>query len=448
MLIKSSSRGTSQTDVDRLARHLVAKDNETVVFLEGCDDAASLRLVLSEMRAITMATRSRRALFHASLSLPADEAFSLNDKRWIEAIDTLERLQGLTGHKRVVIGHCKKGRRHLHAIWCRANDDLRIASDAHNFYKNEFAARELERRWNLCPVVGVHTRPAGTSRPVARMNHQEWQGQRTGIMVSDVASILSTAWASTTTGQDFASAIQTAGIQLAIGRRGIIAVDGAGTPFSLSRRLGLRAGEIQRRLADIDIATLPTVEAVKVSINQSKTTGRNEMPAAYGAAARRPRRRDQKTIPPLPASYWEGLGYSVERLAASLLIKLSPNCEIEDRGDRLLLHRKVGGAPTDAELRVLVAAAKAHMDAPAGWDGVQFTGSPADQRRMRAIALEMGIPASAIALECEEAPGVQAPPKMPDHVRRRLKPSQAPEGKVPAGEVPPPSPTPAQEVRP
>ena len=57
MLIKSSSRGTSQADVDRLGRHLVAKDNQEVVFLEGCEDATSLSFVLSEMRAITMATR-------------------------------------------------------------------------------------------------------------------------------------------------------------------------------------------------------------------------------------------------------------------------------------------------------------------------------------------------------------------------------------------------------
>jgi len=63
---------------------------------------------LATMRAVSLGTRSRRALYHASLSLSADEAFGLDDPRWIEAVDCLERHLDLVGHQRIVVGHSKK----------------------------------------------------------------------------------------------------------------------------------------------------------------------------------------------------------------------------------------------------------------------------------------------------------------------------------------------------
>ncbi len=131
MIIKGSSRGGSQTDVDRLARHLVAHENEIAVVLEGCGGPDDLARQLSEFRAVTLGTRSRRALYHASLSPPADEALPLDDPRWIEAVGTLERHLGLVGHQRVIVGHQKKSRRHVHVVWCRAHPEtLKIASDS------------------------------------------------------------------------------------------------------------------------------------------------------------------------------------------------------------------------------------------------------------------------------------------------------------------------------
>lgn len=279
MIIKGSSRGDNKTDVERLARHLVARENESVVMLEGCDVPADLGLALSAMRATTLGTRSRRALYHSSLSLPADEAFGFDDPRWTEAVDTLQRHLGLDGHQRVLVGHQKKGRRHVHVVWCRAHPEtLRIASDSHSYRKHEAASRELEQRWACSPVVGVHSRPEGTPRPVAAATHQDWQAQtRTGIQVADVAAALKSAWDSTTTGSEFAATVKQAGLHLAVGRRGTVVVDGVGTPHSIPRRLGLRAADVHRRLADLDTAILPTVGELKARQQQSRSQGDDDM---------------------------------------------------------------------------------------------------------------------------------------------------------------------------
>lgn len=135
MVIKGSSRGASESDAAKLATHLMdRRENQIATVLEMRGIAAQdIAGALSEMRAVTIGTRSRRALMHCSLSLPADEAFDLNDPRWIEAADTLERHLGLVGHQRVIVGHSKQGRRHTHVVWCRADPlSLRIASDSHN----------------------------------------------------------------------------------------------------------------------------------------------------------------------------------------------------------------------------------------------------------------------------------------------------------------------------
>jgi hypothetical protein len=428
---------------------LLARENEVAEVVEirgvvgtGLDD------VLAQMREISLGGRTRRPLYHASISPEANA--NLTREQWAEAADELERGLGLSGHQRAIVRHVKKGREHIHVVWNRVNLlTLRAVHDGQSYTKHEACARLLEDKFCLPATLGVHSRPPGTRRPVAKMTDADRQAaERVGQPVADIAAILTAAWNSTATGKEFATAIGRQGICLASGRRGIVAVHlASGVPHSIPRRLGLRAAEVQARLSDIDQATLLTVEQAKARIKQSSTTRRPEMPASYGATCRRPRRRDQKTIPPLAPAYWEAQGYKVERLAASLLIRLSPTMEIEDRGDRLLLHRRDGGAPTDAELRILVAAAKAHMDG-GNWDGVRFFGPPADQRRMKTIALAMGIPVSAISLECEEAPGIQAPSRMPNHVRRRLNPSPAPGNTPPAGEVPPPASPESSEVRP
>ncbi len=450
MIIKGSSRGGSQLDVDRLARHLVARENETVVVMEGCDGHADLARALTEMRAVTLGTRSRRALYHASLSLSAAEAYDLADPKWIEAVDVLERHLEMGGHQRVVVGHTKKGRRHVHVVWCRAHPlTLKIASDSQSYRKHEACSRELEERWKSRPVVGVHTRPEGTPRPVAKATHQDWQAQtRTGVQVDDVAAIMKQAWDSTTTGRAFRKAIEAEGLHLAAGRRGIVVVDQAGTPHSIPRRLGdgIRAADVQRRLKDIDVAALPMLEAVQKATrakNKPDTNRREQMSkTAFGCQ----QGRRQKTVPtflPEHRDYWIGLGYEVERSAEGWLVKLSATTTLVDAGDVLTLHRV--GEPSDDEIMAMITAGKAR-----GWTSIRFFGgSESFQQRARVLAVKSGnYTWDDVSLECEEGRPKPLAAEMPKHVRDRLLPPVEPEPPSaplpPIHDVPPPTP----ELRP
>ena len=444
MVVKGSSRGSSAEDVARLARHLLARENETAIILEGCRAPADLAPTLAAMRAITLGTRSRRALYHASLSLSADEAFGLDDPRWIEAVDCLERHLGLVGHQRTVVGHSKKGRRHVHVVWCRAHSQtLRIANDSHSYRKHETASRELEARWQgaIRPVVGVHTRPAGTPRPVAAATHRDWQAQeRTGIAVADVAAILSAAWASKDSGRAFSAAIVANGIHLAIGRRGIVAIDGAGTPHSIGRRLGLRAAEIQRRLADIDPSSLPTVEACQRTIRTTNTGSMTMSTRRQSGCTAGRRKRFYSPLVTAHRDHWTALGYVVEQSSQGWLVRLSPTTTLIDAGDTLMLERQ--GEPTDDEIKLMITAAQGR-----GWDSIRFFGgSESYQRRARELAIAAGYPASAIALECEESKPRPLAMEMPSHVRRKLAPETNPAPAPSAPDTTQPQPT--REMRP
>ena len=428
MIIKGSSRGGSQSDAVRLARHLLAAENERVAILElrgvGSTDLSG---AIEEMRAISLATRSQRPIYHASISPSADEARAFGGRQWISAADELERRLGLTGHQRAIVRHVKNGRPHVHIVWSRIDPaTLRVTHDGQTYRKHEACARALEQRWRLKPVTGAHTRPKGIRRPVAAATHRDWQAQtRTGIQVADVAAILRRCWRSSPDGKSFMAAVKAEGLSLANGRRGIVVVDHAGTPHSLPRRLGIKAAEVRRRLRDLDPAALPTVEAAKAS---PPPTRRASMPRkTFAASPSRRRRRSQdpaaQAPTPLAPGYWHAIGYEAAAVGPIVVVTLSGGTRLEDHGDRLVLDRD--SEPTDEEIRLMVAAAKVK-----GWDGIRFSGgSESFQRRARIEALRQGYELNQITLECEDGkprPATMDMP-MPEHVRRRLAPPPAPD---------------------
>lgn len=445
MIIKGSTRGQSSRDAAALARHLLAVENEEVAILQ-LRGVVSTRLpdTLEEMRLLTLGTRARRGLYHASINLDRDEAPELGTARWLEAADELERRLGMQDHQRAVVRHVKRGRAHVHIVWCRAHPvTLTVARDSQNYRKHEECARALESRWSLRPVVGVHTRPSGTPRPVALATHGDWQAQeRTGIAVANVTVALQEAWASTRGGQAFAAAIRREGLSLARGQRGIVAVDGAGTPHSLPRRLRLTAAEVRRRLADIDIDALPAVEDIQQAAKRPKSRGGKNMTRAFGACEPRRQRGGLPPAKTLWPDYWRQLGFEVEETGEALRVTLPDGAELQDRGDRLTLMRQ--GEPTNEEIRLMVAAGRAR-----GWESIRFFGgSPEFQRRARIEALRQGYRLDQISLECEDGSPqpLSASMPMPEHIRRRLAPPEEPVAPTaPAG---PTEPTPGDGVRP
>lgn len=82
MIIKGSSRGGSAADVDRLARHLLARENEVAEVVEIRGTVAThLAGALAEMREVSLGGRTRRPLYHGSINLDAAEAATMTPER-------------------------------------------------------------------------------------------------------------------------------------------------------------------------------------------------------------------------------------------------------------------------------------------------------------------------------------------------------------------------------
>ncbi|CAO3455475.1 hypothetical protein [Azospirillum argentinense] len=430
MIIKGSSRGQSATDVRRLADHLLDDENETVEVAQVRGTAATgLRGALAEMRAVSLGSRTRKALYHASINVGRDEAPLMTRERWLEAVDELERHLGLTGHPRAVVVHVKRQREHVHVVWSRCDPvTLKCTSDSNNYAKHEACARALEERLGLRSVIGAHTRPADTPRPVAAATHADWQAaERTGVAVADVAARIQGAWNEAANGREFAAALARRGLSLACGRRGILIVDEVGTPHSVSRRLGLKAAAVRAKLADIDEASLPTLDEVKPN---KRERSMKEKKKPFGATA--------GTMPPVVIwdnleSWWQGQGATVVRQWDSLWIDYL-GTRFKDYGDRVEIHSDA--EPTDEQIAALVSAGKAR-----GWQTIRFYGgSESFQRRARLEALRQGYPPEAISLECEDhlRGRALASETMPEHLRRKLGlPDPAPATPTP-DETPPP----------
>lgn len=441
MVIKGSSRGQSAVDVRRLAEHLLAAENEEVCVLEITGvTAADLPGALAEMRAVSLGSRARKALYHASVNVARDEAGKMTPARWRESVDVLERRLGLFGHPRAVVRHRKRQRDHIHVVWSRIDPaTMRCVSDAHNYRTHEQVSRVLEDRFGLHPVVGAHSRPSGMPRPVARASHRCWQAaERTGVPVSDVAALIRGAWDEAADGKVFAAALHLRGLSLAKGRRGLVVLDRAGTPHSIPRRLGMRAAEVRLKLADLDEDAFPAVDDAKREAGK-----RRRKPIVKEKAMGATPARTADTAPPdweAIEAYWRGLGYTPVREWNAVVIDVGGSL-VRDRGGRIELSS--AAEPTDEQVAMLVAACIAR-----GWDGIRFYGSEEFQHRAREEAIRQGFPADRITLECERnVPAARpAPSPLPEHLSRRLgkhrNTGNAMNGRHPddAEQAPPPAP--------
>ncbi|MBF0325576.1 MAG: relaxase/mobilization nuclease domain-containing protein [Alphaproteobacteria bacterium] len=410
MVIKGSARGATPTDVRRLADHLLSSENETVEVLQIAGSASpDLHQALADFRSVSLGSRTRQALYHASLNLDRDDVTAMDNRRWLEAVAILQAELGLSGHPRAVVIHRKRDREHVHVVWQRVDGStLKAASTSQSYRKHEQAARRIEAMFNLRPVIGPHTRRPGVSRPVAKATHKDWQAaERTKIPVESVVARIKRAWEASCDGQSFASELETRGLSLASGRRGIVVVDEAGTPHSIGRRLGLKAAEVTKRLQGINVALLPSVDEAKgtkggqIRRKTMNMMARPTTPAQVDVDEREP--------------WWTAQGYAAARKWDCVIVDFH-GAELWDYGDRMELH--CDGEPTDEQIEALVRNAKLK-----GWDGIHFEGgSPEWQVRARAEAIRQGFPPEKIGLEIDGFIPRQEPKSepIPEHMRRRL----------------------------
>jgi Relaxase/Mobilisation nuclease domain len=269
MVVKGSARGNAAD----LAAHLLSSRNERAEVIELRGVAGQdLRSAFLEIELVGSGTRSRRPFYHASIN--PDPGEQLTAQQRAEAVDRLEAELGLAGQPRAVIEHAKKGRTHWHVVWSRV--DLRrmaMIDDSHNYRRHELVARECERAFGHAKVQGAHVEREDAPRPKRTPRHAEMQqAERSGITPQAATAQVTALWRVTDSGRSFAAALADHGWILARGdRRDFVVIDPAGETHSLARRIeGVKAADVRARMADVDRATLPSIEDARAQQQEQR----------------------------------------------------------------------------------------------------------------------------------------------------------------------------------
>lgn len=268
MILVASQRGGAK----QLGLHfLKTEDNEHVELHEIrgfiSDDVIG---ALKEAQAISQGTRCKQFLFSVSLNPPERERVPVSV--FEDAIQEIEKRNGLSGQPRVVVFHEKNGRRHAHCVWSRIHADSMTAVNL-PFFKRKLQdiAREiyLEQDWRM-PRGLVQSKPANPRN----FTLAEWQqAKRMGSEARDLKTMIQDCWAISDSRAAFQQALSERGMILARGdRRGHVAVTHDGEVLSIARYAGKRSREVRAKLGDA--SALP-------SVNDAKATLTRDMRAAF-----------------------------------------------------------------------------------------------------------------------------------------------------------------------
>jgi len=283
MIIKGASRAAPA----KLAKHLEREDtNERAEMLEFRDvPLEHLENALRHMQALSDGTRGTKGLYHANIDPHAD--YPMTRAQWERAADVLEKELGFEGQPRVIVLHEKHGREHIHVVWARTDvETMTLRSDSNNYLAHERASHQLEAEFGHEHVPGVHhKRDKDQERPVAALDHVEWQQmERSKLDPRERKAEITALYERADNGQAFRAALEDAGYVLAKGdRRALVVVDIAGEVHSLSRQISTaRAADIRAQIADLDPASLPGVAEARELQEQRREAqrsarGRSEM---------------------------------------------------------------------------------------------------------------------------------------------------------------------------
>ncbi len=263
MILKGNQRGGGR----QMAAHLLngmQNEHVTVHQVRGFL-ATTVKGALEEAYALARGTQCQKYMYSLSLNPPKDVSVPIEE--FEKALKVIEDKLGLTDQPSVIVFHEKEGRRHAHCVWSRINAaDMKAINIYKDWPKLQAISRQLfmEHGWTMPRGLmdKAHRNPLTYTRA-------EWQqAARTGRSASAIKACLQECWAAADSAKAFAAVLQERGFLLAKGdRRGFVAVDVYGEVFSLTRQLGLKAKDLEKRLGSPD--ALPSVEQAKEKLGAS-----------------------------------------------------------------------------------------------------------------------------------------------------------------------------------
>ena len=271
MIIKGGSRAGPR----QLAAHLQRTDtNEHMEVLElhsGIDDLAA---TFRDWQTLSEGTRGKKGLYHVNID--PDARYEMTPQQWARAVEVLEQELGLDGQPRAVVLHEKKGRQHIHIVWCRTDlETMTMRSDSNNYLAHERASLKLEREFGHEHVPGKHAKRDRAKQPefpradVSHAEHQ--QAERSGLSTQERRAQLAALKSSCDSGMAFKAAVEEAGYVLARGdSKDFVLVGPEGSVYSLSRELKMKAAEARAFMADVERDSLPTASDAKAQQRDRK----------------------------------------------------------------------------------------------------------------------------------------------------------------------------------
>lgn len=286
MIIKGGSRAGPR----QLAAHLQRTDtNERMEVLElhsGLDDLAA---TFRDWQTLSEGTRGKKGLYHVNID--PDARYDMTPQQWARAVEVLEQELGLDGQPRAVVLHEKKGRQHIHIVWCRTDlETMTMRSDSNNYLAHERASLKLEREFGHEHVPGKHAKRDRAKQPefpradVSHAEHQ--QAERSGLSTKERRAQLAALKSSCDSGMAFKAAVEEAGYVLARGdSKDFVLVGPEGSVYSLSRELKMKAAEARAFMADVERDALPTASEAKAQQRDRKQdSGTPKLAPAVAAA--------------------------------------------------------------------------------------------------------------------------------------------------------------------
>ena len=282
----------------KLAAYLItssADERAELVELKGFA-ATNIRDAFIDVQMQAAATRATKPFFHAYVRLPKGEADQLAPEDWRTITDRMEKELGFEGQPRAVAFHNQAdGDRHMHIAWSRIDLASLTAIDP-GLYKNKMKSlcRAFEEEFGLTKVANER----GADVKTKSANRAEFeQSRRLDTDLKAIRNTIHDCWQSADSGQAFAAALGEHGLILAKGdRRDYVIIDREGGDHALSKRItGATAPETRQRMADIDRATLPSVDEAKA---MQRARPAPEPRQDQGPAQRTEAMSDTKTLEP------------------------------------------------------------------------------------------------------------------------------------------------------
>jgi hypothetical protein len=221
-------------------------------------------------------TQCRKPFFHVQVRTPEGE--NLSRAQWQKIADRIERRLGFAGQPRAIVFHEKDGHEHMHLVWSRIDKETMRAIDP-GLYKKKLkeVCRALEKEMGL-QIVKNDRDPDEKTKPAKRPEFEQSRRLKTDLKA--IRESIRDCWDRSDNGRSFAAALEDMGFLLARGdRRDFVIVDQIGGYHALSKSItGATAKETRARLADVDKASLPSIDQAKAIQFERNPQGEEGVP--------------------------------------------------------------------------------------------------------------------------------------------------------------------------